>query len=225
MKEKRILFIGGNRGMGLAAAKIAFEQGAAIYLAARNEDNLKDVVDREFSGKANFHACDVSDADSLKQLLEKFKPITDIVVTATGNRVPASSILKTPVMIAKQAFEGLWIAYSVVNLARNYLVRNGSITLLSGSSAKTPGEGWGFWGISQGSINSLVRLGAIELAPIRVNAVSPGGINVNPDRQLTEHRATYDDVGKMIIALVCNPAVTGTIIDVDGGERQGHWNG
>lgn len=225
MKDKRILFIGGNRGMGLAAAKIAFAQGAAICISSRDEDKLRDVVKIEFNGDASFYACDASDPESVKLLLEKCKPITDIVVTATGSRVSASSILNTSVNIAKQALEGLWIAYNVVHLAKNYLTRNGSITLLSGSSAKTPGEGWGFWGICQGSVNSLVRFGAIELAPIRVNGVSPGGINNKPDRQLTEHKATYDDVGQMIIALLANPAVTGTIVDVDGGERQGHWNG
>ena len=120
--------------------------------------------------------------------------------------------------------EGLWIAYNVVHLAKDYLQRTGSITLISGSSAKTPGEIWGFWGISQGAINSLVRFSSLELAPIRVNAVSPGGIGKS-DRQLVEHHGTPEDIGQMMIALISNPHVTGAIVDVDGGERQGHWNG
>jgi NAD(P)-dependent dehydrogenase (short-subunit alcohol dehydrogenase family) len=226
MKDKRILFVGGNQGMGLAAAKIANGQGAEIIISSRSEPTLKDIVKKEFSGKASYFPCDASNLESVRTMLQTLQPISDIVVTATGNRVPASSILKTPTGIAQQAFQGFWISYNIVHVAKEYIQRKGSITLISGSSAKTPGEGWGFWGIAQGGINSLVRFGSLELAPIRLNAISPGGIGLkNPDRQLTEHRGTPEDVGQMIIALIANPHVTGAIVDVDGGERQGYWNG
>jgi NAD(P)-dependent dehydrogenase (short-subunit alcohol dehydrogenase family) len=226
MKDKRILFIGGNRGMGLATAKIAHSLGAEVIIASRDGSKSPDVVNNEFDGTVRYHALDAGDLEDVRALLKKVGLISDIVVTATGSRLPASSILKTPTPVARQAMEGLWIAYNVVHLAKEYVQRNGSITLLSGSSAKTPGEHWGFWGIAQGAINSLVRFGASELAPIRVNAVSPGGIGaVNPDRQLVEHHGTPEDVGQMMIALISNPHVTGAVVDVDGGERQGHWNG
>jgi NAD(P)-dependent dehydrogenase (short-subunit alcohol dehydrogenase family) len=226
MKDKRVLFVGGNQGMGLAAAKIANVQGAEVIISSRNESVLKDVVKKELDGKASYFSCDASNLESVRTMLQTLQPISDIVVTATGNRVAASSILKTPTGLAQQAFQGLWISYNIVHAAKEYMQRNGSITLISGSSAKTPGEGWGFWGIAQGSIKSLVRFGSLELAPIRLNAISPGGIGVkNPDRQLTEHRGTPEDIGQMIIALMANPHVTGAIVDVDGGERQGHWNG
>jgi NAD(P)-dependent dehydrogenase (short-subunit alcohol dehydrogenase family) len=226
MKDKRILFVGGNQGMGLAAAKIAHAQGAEIIISSRNESALKDMVGKEFGGKANYFPCDASDLESVRTMLQTLQPITDIVVTATGSRVAASSILKTPTELAQQAFQGLWISYNIVHTAKEYLPRNGSVTLISGSSAKTPGEGWGVWGIAQGTINSLVKVGSLELAPIRLNAISPGGIGVkNPDRQLAEHRGVPENIGQMIIALIANPHVTGAIIDVDGGERQGHWSG
>jgi NAD(P)-dependent dehydrogenase (short-subunit alcohol dehydrogenase family) len=94
-----------------------------------------------------------------------------------------------------------------------------------GSSARTPVRGYGVWGTLHGSINALVRQAAIDLAPIRVNAVSPGGIGIRADRQLTEHRGQFEDVANMILAVVANPAVTAAVIDVDGGERLGTWNG
>lgn len=226
MKDKRILFIGGIRGMGFAAAKIAHSLGAEVIIAGRDEPKSFDPVKKEFDGKVSYHLLNASDLEDVRALLKNVAPISDIVVTATGSKLPASSILKTPTPIARQAIEGLWIAYNVVHLAKEYLQRTGSITLISGSSAKTPGETWGFWGISQGAINSLVRFSSLELAPIRVNAVSPGGIGArNPDRQLVEHHGTPEDVGQMMIALISNPHVTGAIVDVDGGERQGHWNG
>jgi NAD(P)-dependent dehydrogenase (short-subunit alcohol dehydrogenase family) len=226
MKGKRILFVGGNQGMGLAAAKISGSQGAEIIISSRNESKLKEIVKEEFGSEAKAFSCDASNPENVRTMLQTLQPLSDIVVTATGNKVSASSILKTPTGVAQQAFQGFWIAYNIVHSAKEYMQRDGSITLISGSSAKTPGDGWGFWGISQGSINLLVRFGSLEVAPIRLNAVSPGGIGVrNPDRQLTEHRGTYENVAHMIVALIANPHVTGTIVDVDGGERQGHWNG
>jgi NAD(P)-dependent dehydrogenase (short-subunit alcohol dehydrogenase family) len=226
MKDKRILFVGGNHGMGLAAAKMAGNSGADVIISARNESKLKEIIKNELQGKGAYYVCDASNAQNVETMLKDLSPFSDIVVTATGSPVSASSILNTPPDVAREAMEGLWISYNIVHLAKNFIQRHGSITLISGSSAKTPGMSWGFWGISQGSINSLVRFGSIELAPIRVNAVSPGGIGIkNPDRQLVEHRGVPEDVAQMIIALISNPHVTGTVIDVDGGERQGTWNG
>lgn len=225
MKDKKILFIGGSQGMGLAAAKIAQVSGAKIIISGRNEAKLKNVVQQEFEKNADFYTCDAGNIQSLEAMFKNLAPIDDIVVTVAGDITLASSILKTPPEAAKQAYERFWINYNVVYGAKKYMNSNGSIILISGSSAKTPGEGWGFWGLLHGSINAIIKQAAVELAPIRVNAVSPGGIGIKPDRQLTEHRGTPEDVGQMIISLLSNPSVTGAVVDVDGGERQGHWNG
>lgn len=48
---------------------------------------------------------------------------------------------------------------------------------------------------------------------------------IGTDRQLAEHHGQFEDIGKMICAVITNKAVTSTIIDVDGGERLGTWNG
>ena len=74
-----------------------------------------------------------------------------------------------------------------------------------------------------GSIEALARAAAIELAPIRINVVSPGGIGMRSDRQLVHHAGQPDDVAAMILAVITNLAVTNTVIDVDGGERLGNW--
>lgn len=117
------------------------------------------------------------------------------------------------------------MGYNLLHCAPIGLVRNGSVTLISGSSARTPAKGYGVWGSLHGSINALVKQSAIDLAPIRVNAVSPGGIGLRADRQLTDHHGQFEDVANMIVAVMRSPAVTATIIDVDGGERLGTWSG
>jgi NAD(P)-dependent dehydrogenase (short-subunit alcohol dehydrogenase family) len=81
------------------------------------------------------------------------------------------------------------------------------------------------WGALHASIEGLARAAALDLAPLRVNVVSPGGIGLRPDRQLARHRGTLEDVGAAVLALLTNPAMTGAVLDVDGGERLGTWSG
>ncbi|MGL4743256.1 MAG: hypothetical protein ACRCXL_02540, partial [Dermatophilaceae bacterium] len=76
-----------------------------------------------------------------------------------------------------------------------------------------------------GSIEALARAAALELSPIRVNTVSPGGIAMTTDRQLTPHRGQPEDVAAAVIGLATNPAITGALLDVDGGERLGTYSG
>lgn len=76
-----------------------------------------------------------------------------------------------------------------------------------------------------GAIESLARAASIELAPIRVNVISPGGIGMRPDRQLAHHHGSPEDVAMLAVAAMASKAVTGALIDVDGGERLGTWFG
>jgi NAD(P)-dependent dehydrogenase (short-subunit alcohol dehydrogenase family) len=144
-------------------------------------------------------------------------------VSAGGVR--ASSIPATDLDAFKAAQKRLWASYNAVHLAPRHLSSNGSVVLVSGSSGRRPGAGFGVWTALHGGIEALARAAAIELAPIRVNVVSPGGIGMRPDRQLAEHFGSADDVASAILALLTNPAVTGAVLDVDGGERLGTWSG
>ncbi len=102
---------------------------------------------------------------------------------------------------------------------------SGSITLLSGSSGRRPVAGYGVWGTLHGSIEALAKSATLELAPIRVNVISPGGIKLQPDRQLVHRLGQPEDVAGMVVAVMANPAMTGAVVDVDSGERLGNWSG
>ena len=97
----------------------------------------------------------------------------------------------------------------------------GSITLTSGSSGRRPQTGFGVYATLHTALNGLATAAAIELAPLRVNAISPGGIGIGRTRQLIPHPGQARDFGAIAVALMVNPAITGTIVDVDGGEFLG----
>ncbi|MFI6025511.1 hypothetical protein [Amycolatopsis magusensis] len=93
------------------------------------------------------------------------------------------------------------------------------VAVLAGGA---PLDGRGFWGSLHGAIEALGRNAAFELAPLRVNTVSPGGVDVSPmSRQPVDHPGQRADVASMVVSLMAVPGVTGTVVDVDGGEYLG----
>jgi len=209
--------------MGLATAKVLAVNNFKVTIAGRTEERLI-AVSEKLGQECDYIILDAANEIELKAILTKTSGFAHIVVTVSA-KANARGISNTSEEYAKQAFQRFWINYNVLHLAPQLLNNKGSVTLISGSSAKTPLKGYGVWGTLHGSINALVKQASIDIAPIRVNAISPGGIGINTDRQLTEHRGQVEDIANMIYAVIINPAVTSAIIDVDGGERMGTWNG
>ena len=223
MQKEKALILGGSSGMGLATAKLLIEQNLHVTIVGRDESKLTSVAN-SLGEHCSYLVADASQELELKSIFSNSRPLKHVIVTISV-RAKASGIANTQESDAKEAFKRFWVSYNVLHYAPKFLNRNGSITLISGSSARTPLKGYGVWGTLHGSINALVKQAAIDIAPIRVNAISPGGIGLKPDRQLTEYQGQTEDIAKMIFAVIDNPAVTSTIIDVDGGERMGTWMG
>ncbi|MEM8893915.1 MAG: SDR family oxidoreductase [Bacteroidota bacterium] len=223
MKAEKVLIIGGTSSMGLATAQEASSKGLEVVVAGRNLEKLEQIV-HELGDKASYYQVDAMDEEQVTQMLEELAPIGHVVMTVSAPG-SATSISATNTEDAKLAFERFWMNYRILHLAKEHLNPNGSITLISGSSSKTPVAQYSFWGTLHGSIEALARNAALDLAPIRVNVVSPGGIGLQPDRQLVEHRGNPTDIGKAIISLIENTAITNAKLDVDSGERQGNWSG
>jgi NAD(P)-dependent dehydrogenase (short-subunit alcohol dehydrogenase family) len=215
----RVLVVGTGK-MGLATARQALAAGADVILSSRSRHRLLAVP----PGVRTMVA-DPEDSDEAVRLLTTAGPgpLDHVAVLAGGaHPSPARGIAETPATVACEAFARFWLSYHLVRAAVGRLRDGGSVTLLSGSSSRRPSDGRGVWGTLHGAIEALARNAAYELGPIRVNAVSPGGIGVHPsNRQLIAHPGQPDDVAAMVLALMANPAVTATVVDVDGGEFLG----
>ena len=220
---QKVLIIGGSSRMGLEIARLSAKFGAEVIISSRSESKLKTAI-VSLSEHVTSYAANAAIAQEAAQILQDLAPLDHILVTASSG-TSASSITDTSPEIAQAAFNRFWISYHILHYARDFMKPSGSITLISGSSGRRPLVGYGVWSSLHGSIESLVRPAALELAPIRVNAISPGGIGLAPDQQLAHHAGQPIDVAKMAITLMTNPAVTSTIVDVDGGERLGSWSG
>ncbi len=222
LEGRRVLIVGGAGRMGRAVAYRAISAGASVLLVGRDRAALTEAAGT-LAG-AQVIVADAADEAGVKRIVAEAGRVDDAVVAVSAG-ARASSIPQTDLASAQAAFSKVWASYAMLHHAPAYIADVGSLTLLSGSSARRPGAGFGVWTAVHAAIEGFARAAAIELAPIRVNVVSPGGIGLKPDRQLVQRQGVADDVALAVVAFVMNPAITGAVLDVDSGERLGAWSG
>jgi NAD(P)-dependent dehydrogenase (short-subunit alcohol dehydrogenase family) len=225
---QKVVVVGGSSGIGLSTAELAKREGADVIIASRNADRLNAVAEK-LAVKAI--VADVTSDESVAGLFRTCGPVDHVVVTAAQLR---SGPFKTVAMEDVRAtMEGkFWGAWRV---ARSAEIRpGGSLTLVSGFLSIRPRPNSAIVGAANGAIESLARSLALELAPVRVNAVSPGIIDT-PIRAAMPEAARQDmlaktaaalpvgrvgvgeDIARQILAFMTIGFITGSIVYVDGG--------
>jgi NAD(P)-dependent dehydrogenase (short-subunit alcohol dehydrogenase family) len=225
---KKVVVVGGSSGIGLSTAELAKREGAEIVIASRNVERLNAVA-----GKlgATAIAADVTSDESIESLFRKCGPVDHVVVTAAQLRTgPFKTVAMEDVRATMEAkFWGAW------RVARSAEIRpGGSLTLVSGYLSIRPRPSAAIVGAANGALESLARSLALELAPVRVNAVSPGIIDT-PIRAAMPEEArrdmlakaaaalpvgrvgTGEDIARQILAFMTIGFMTGSIVYLDGG--------
>jgi NAD(P)-dependent dehydrogenase (short-subunit alcohol dehydrogenase family) len=228
LKGKKVVVVGGSSGIGLSTAELAKAEGAEVIIASRNADRLKAVAAK--MGVTAIPA-DVTSDESVASLFRACGAVDHVVVTAAQLR---SGPFKTVSMEdVRSTMEGkFWGAWRV---ARSAEIRaGGSLTLVSGYLSVRPRPNSAIVGAANGALESLTRSLALELAPVRVNCVSPGIIDT-PIRAAMPEAARLDmlaktaaalpvgrvgvgeDIARQILAFMTIGFATGSIVYIDGG--------
>jgi NAD(P)-dependent dehydrogenase (short-subunit alcohol dehydrogenase family) len=225
---QKVVVVGGSSGIGLATAELAKREGANVIVASRNADRLNEAAEKL---GATAIAADVTSDESVASLFRNCGPVDHVVVTAAQLR---SGPFKTVAMEDVRAtLEGkFWGAWRVARAAE--IRPGGSLTLVSGFLSIRPRPNSAIVGAANGAIESLARSLALELAPVRVNAVSPGIIDT-PIRAAMPEAARLDmlaktaaslpvgrvgvgeDIARQILAFMTIGFMTGSIVYLDGG--------
>jgi len=233
LQNKRVVILGGSSGIGLAVAEQAASQGAKIVIASSNPERVQKAVEA-FGGNAEGHALDLSDEQAIETLFTKLGAFDHLVFTA-GDTLHLHDLAATDLKQARQAFElRYWAALAAVKYGSRNIRKGGSIVLTTGIAGQRPHKGWVIAASVCGTIEALTRALALELAPIRVNAVSPGIVRTNLWQNMTaaEREHLFDSVGKSLpvgrvgephdiaqayLFLMQEGFATGQIVVVDGG--------
>lgn len=234
LEKKRVVVIGGSEGIGLAVAQGASDLGASAIIASRSLDKLNRAA-ATISGSVETYSVDFTQEDEVAELFQKkIQQFDHLVVTAFT--FGGGPLVKMPVSKAKVVFEGkFWGAYYAAKYAAPYLSNSGSITFFSGNMCIRPGIGIAAGIAAGGAIEALGRALAVELAPIRVNVVSPGmtetpswGLMSEADRKAmfvkaqellpVRRIAQPEDIAHATLSLMTNTFINGTVLLVDGGE-------
>lgn len=218
MNQEKTTFviIGGTSGIGEAVAQYFTHENNTVHVVSRST------------------GLDISDEKSVHHYFESIGPIDHLVVTA-GSSAPSGRVIDVAITEAKSAFETkFWGSIHAAKHAARYLKPNGSITLTTGMLSRKVVANTYTKSAINAALEAVTKVLAKELAPIRVNAVSPGltatAAYQNMDTKSREsmydnakqslpvgHIGQASDIAMAYVMAITNPYMTGSIIDIDGG--------
>ena len=225
------LVVGGTSGIGLATARRLRDRGATVHVVGRNKERL-DAIDPDLVG----HRADGADRDAMAAVAETIGTV-DWLVIAHSSGEGMGPIATLDLDTLRRAFDGkFWGHATTIQAVLPHLAPTGSITLVSAITARMGMPGTAGLAAINGAVESLVKPLAVELAPIRVNGVSPGLVDTpwwdampagarreyfaQSVRALpARHIATADDIAEVVVVAATNANLTGTVIETDAGAR------
>lgn len=233
-----VLIVGGSSGMGLSLAASLLAEGTRVTIAGRHAARLQDarLVLPETS-LLTTEVADITQEEDVIGLFERLGPVDHIVSTAASLEGVYRLLPELELSAIHRAVDSKLIGpLLLAKYGAPSLSKTGSITFTSGIAAYRPAARGSVVAAVNGALASLAYALAIELAPIRVNVVSPGWVDspiwatVAGDKkeEMLEAMAERLPVGRVgqpadiahaIGFLMRNGFATGSVLHVDGGHR------
>ncbi|KQZ32673.1 SDR family oxidoreductase [Duganella sp. Root1480D1] len=232
---ERVLIAGGSSGMGLALAERLLREGCVVTIVGRSTEKLADA--QEKLPQLTTVAADITQEDQVASLFAQCGRFDHIACTAADIGGAYQLLPDTDVAVMRKAMDSKLLGpLLLAKYGAPFLSASGSITFTSGIAYCRPAARGSVVAAINGGLNSLTYALAIELAPLRVNAVSPGwvdspiwefvagdakaGMLEGMAKKLPLGRVGHvDDIADAICFLMRNRFTTGSVLHVDGGHR------
>ena len=235
-----IVVIGGSSGIGLAVARRSLDDGATVVIAGRSQQRL-DAARADLArtgppaGRLSAHPVDIGDPAQVTRLFERVGTLSHLVVTAADLPYGPAVSLSEDSMVRAVRSKILGPLFAAQQAAPR-ITKPGSITFTSGIAASRPAPGGALAATVNGALESMVLALALELAPIRVNAVSPGWVDTpvwdrlaTPDvknarladlaaRLPARRLGRPEDIANAVAFLIADTFVTGTVLHAEGAQ-------
>jgi NAD(P)-dependent dehydrogenase (short-subunit alcohol dehydrogenase family) len=231
LQDKTVVVVGRGSGIARAVALVAHDEGARVIVAGRDRAKIADA----YAGlDITAESVDITDDESISGLADRVGPVDHVVSTASARaRGKLADLERKDLQLS---FDTKVIGPTM--LAKHFaqqLNPGGSFVLFSGVHAFKLNVGYLGVGITNGAVDFLTRWLAVELAPIRVNTISPGVIDTGAwdamgedgKRSYFEHISssnparrigTVEDVAGAVLFAMTNSFMTGVTLKIDGGE-------
>ena len=235
---KRVVVVGGKTGIGLGVAQAAQAAGATVVVASRRSYSSEERPDL-----ASFEqvSLDLHDEASVRAAFEAIGPFDHLQVTAGSGAGSWGAFMDEDMHGVRSYMESKFLgSWACARHAAPHLAKDGSITFLTGGTGARPKLGLTAVTSVFSAVEALSKSLALELAPVRVNTIRPGFVETEwwdflSEAQREEMRVkvranfparrlgTPADVGHAALFLMTNPYVTGTVLEVSGGELLVDW--
>ena len=234
--NQRVVIIGASAGIGEATATAFAAGGAEVTITGRSKERLEAAAQR-IGYPVHAAELDATDRGALDAFFATTGTIDHLVLAASPGAVGAGPVATLDEAALRQAFDGKVFAHvKALQAALPQLRPDGSVTVVTAASARAAFAGTAALAGANGALESMIGPLAVELAPLRVNAVSPGFIdthwwNAMPGEQ---RKAYFDavaavtpvrrigkpaDVAEAIVYLAGAGFVTGTVLECTGGAH------
>lgn len=229
---RTVVLIGGGSGIGFAVARLVNAAGGHVVLGGRTSATLRDAAARLGDGVA-WGVVDTSDPVSIDEFFAGIDTVHGLLTTAATYLT--GSLAELSIADAATAFDSkFWGQYRVVKAALPKFAADASVVLMSGAAGARPAGPTPAYSAANSAIEGLARGLAVELSPIRVNAIAPGTVDgalwarrdaEARDAAFAFYRAatvlrrlnTDDEIAETVGYLLLNPATTGSTLFPDGG--------
>jgi NAD(P)-dependent dehydrogenase (short-subunit alcohol dehydrogenase family) len=233
---QRVVIIGASAGIGEATAKAFAARGAEVTITGRSKERLDQAAHR-IGHPVLAAELDAASRGELDAFFATAPAIDHLVLCASPGAVGVGPIATLDEAALRQAFDGKFFAHvKAIQAALPRLRRDGSVTMVTAASARAAFPGTAGIAAANGALETMVAPLAVELAPLRVNAVSPGVIDTHWwDAMPQDQRRAYfdsvaavspvqrvgtpEDVAEAIVYLAGAGFVTGTVLECTGGSN------
>lgn len=223
---ERILVVGASSGIGYSIVEHLLNQDVQILAAARHINSLETLHKENLS-------CFKLDATNENELVEfsiKLGKIDHLICTLRGKSITDNFINSNTKEVQTAFYEKFWTQYNLARYLLSNINANGSIILTSGIASQRSYKNYYWMAAANGAIESLVKSLSVDIAPIRINAVSPGFVEnkendteklniikkIEPKLPMSR-LASKNEVVEAYLYLLHSTYTTGNILTIDGG--------
>jgi NAD(P)-dependent dehydrogenase (short-subunit alcohol dehydrogenase family) len=223
----RAVIMGGTSGIGLSIAETLTHDGLEVIVTGRDPEKLAAAKDRV----AVTQRLDGTVEEDVAAFFDRVGAFDHLVLSFSGGAIGLGPLRDSKIADIRAAFDTKVIVYL---FAIQHAQVTGSITMISAATARGALPGTAPLAAVNGGIERMVSPLAAELAPVRVNAVSPGVIDtpwwsfLPADQRAAQFAAIAEgvpagrvgdpgDVAAAVRYIIGASYVTGTILPVDGG--------